>query len=206
VLTYKNRISLGGFYRQNYGGGFIVRIGLNKKIDVGYGYEFAKNQSENYLGGSHEFQMKFNFGEKKPELVTKNETKKSESVDTTATVIDSKEVVVREELPPPPPTILPTKTEDSEIINNDSLQTEKKDETYILVIGSFKNKDNAQRLMNSLISNGQVAEILVLEGDEFYYVYLPEFNRNEVSLDMLNEIRENTKLSDAWFKRIKSQK
>jgi type IX secretion system PorP/SprF family membrane protein len=213
ILTYKNQISLGGFYRQDYGTGLILRIGLNKKIDVGYGYEFAKNQSENYLGGSHEFQMKMRVGQKTPELLTKNDSQEDKieeqttDKDLSEEIIVTEAVVAKEELPTlkeEPKNIItaPLLIEpETKVVTNPTAEI-KNDETvakYLLVVGSFRRESNAQEFIRSMRKKGQNAELMGSSTDKLYHVILPEYSRDEVSIEVINEIRQKININDAWF-------
>lgn len=91
VFTYKNLISVGGFYRQDYGPGFLVRLRIKGKMEIGYGHEFANNQAKSYMGGSHEVQFKLRMGKKTADLVTKREGRTIDSTSTAKTVVAKNE-------------------------------------------------------------------------------------------------------------------
>jgi len=208
ILTYKNQISLGGFYRQDYGTGLILRIGLNKKIDVGYGYEFAKNQSENYLGGSHEFQMKMRVGQKTPELAIKNKNPEKQAEDTAVNeeIIATEPIVAKEEFPETkeePKIIVAAplliENEAKDITTTQEITQDKAGSKYLLVIGSFRRENNAQEFIKSMRKKGQNAELLGSSTEKLYHVILPEYSKDVVSIELINEIRQKININDAWF-------
>lgn len=73
VFMYKNFISVGGFYCQDYGLGFFVRFCIKGKMEIGYGYEFVNNQVKSYMGGFYEVQFKLRMGKKIADFVIKCE-------------------------------------------------------------------------------------------------------------------------------------
>lgn len=220
IFTYKNFISLGGFYRQEYGPGFILRVRLNKKIDFGYGHEFATNQAKNFLGGTHELQFKILVGEKGKELLTKNEERTIDSTSVAQNDIPAQPVkeinadIVAKENPARKDSIIkvesisPDATENQpplEEIKTPVLEETKPDdkleERYFLIVGAFKSSSNALAFLRTVKSKGLKAEMQFSKALGYYYVFLPEYNTIAPSIEQLFEIRDKIQLKDAWYKK-----
>jgi type IX secretion system PorP/SprF family membrane protein len=238
VLTFKNLISIGGFYRQDYGPGFLVRLRIKGKMEIGYGHEFASSQAKNYLGGSHEVQFKWRVGKKAPDLVTKREGR---TIDSTAT---SEPVVAKTEKPQPKDTstvAAPPKTNavtnNSQPIQTTPTQTTATDkpatettnapvvaqpvtkpvigdskpaveepvtpkpkEKYLLVIGTFHSSSNAVAFVRTAKAKGLRTEMVYSQETGYYYVYAPEYDREDPTVEELLEIRDKIPFKDAWYK------
>lgn len=68
LLHFYKDFWIGGGYRQHYGAFALAGINVGPNLKIGYGYEFAAEQSNTFAGGSHEFQLSLGFGDrdKKP--------------------------------------------------------------------------------------------------------------------------------------------
>jgi type IX secretion system PorP/SprF family membrane protein len=247
VFTYKNLISIGGFYRQDYGPGFLVRLRIKGRMEIGYGHEFANNQAKNYLGGSHEVQFKLRVGKKSPDLVTKREERTIDSTSTTKTAVaktekpqkkDSSNVAAPSEnaatanvnrpvqnvptqvTPVNKPVTTPTETTNPPVVvQNQAQQQATKpaieetkplvvEETappnpkqkYLLVIGTFHSASNAVAFVRTAKTKGLKTEMVFSQETGYYYVYAPEYVREDPTVEELLEIRDKIPFKDAWFK------
>lgn len=63
LIHYKEKISVGASYQQYNGLAFFMGYTFREDYSIGYGYEVPNRTSAK--ANSHEFQMKFRFGEKK---------------------------------------------------------------------------------------------------------------------------------------------
>jgi type IX secretion system PorP/SprF family membrane protein len=244
VFTYKNLISVGGFYRQDYGPGFLVRLRIKGRMEIGYGHEFANSQAQNYLGGSHEVQFKWRVGKKSPDLVTKREGR---TIDSTATskpavaktettqkkdssnVAAPKENVVKTSANPPAQNT-PTQTaplskpvtestnlpavaqnepqqqttkpavEETKTPVTEETAPSKPKQKYLLVIGTFHSASNAIAFVRTAKTKGLKTEVVFSQETGYYYVYAPEYVREDPTVEELLEIRDKIPFKDAWFK------
>lgn len=71
---------------------------------------------------------------------------------------------------------------------------------YFFIVGSFANKTNAQKLLAKYKKEGVDASLRQI-GDN-YYVYLPEFGTDEISMEKLMSIRYSTPHAEGWFKQV----
>lgn len=244
VLTYKNLISVGGFYRQDYGPGFLVRLRIKGRMEIGYGHEFANSQAKNYLGGSHEVQFKLRVGKKAPDLVTKREGRTIDSTSTAAPVVAKAEPAQKSDsttastpktnthvasVNPPaqhnpsqttpvdkpvtetanPPVVVqnPSQQEVSKPVVEETKSpvveepvAPKPKEKYLLVIGTFHSSSNAVAFVRTAKAKGLKTEMIYSQETGYYYVYAPEYDREDPSVDELLEIRDKIPFKDAWFK------
>jgi type IX secretion system PorP/SprF family membrane protein len=245
VFTYKNLISLGGFYRQDYGPGFLVRLRIKGRMEIGYGHEFANNQAKNYLGGSHEVQFKLKVGKKSPDLVTKREERTIDSTATSQPVVaknektqkkDSSNVtaprenVVTTAANPPaqntptqttsadkpvtetanPPAVAQNQQQEQQVTKPVVEETKtpvveepappKPKQKYLLVIGTFHSASNAIAFVRTAKAKGLKTEMVFSQETGYYYVYAPEYIREDPTVEELLEIRDKIPFKDAWFK------
>lgn len=73
---------------------------------------------------------------------------------------------------------------------------------YYLIVGSFEKHANAEKLMRAMIRNGLKAQIRKSSEGDLYYVYLPEYTTDEITLERILELRKDPKFKDAWFKQL----
>lgn len=226
MFSYKKRISLGGFYRQNYGPGFIIRLRFNPKIDFGYGHEPAGAQSKNYLGGSHELQLKMKLGKKAADLLTKRDgllidssstsqpivasqqTPKPEPVEENITPTDevkAEAAATKAETPPASANVQNQTTEtvaqstvaDANTVKEPATPKDK----YELVIGTFSSSSNAVAFVRKTQAKGLRCEMRYLRETGYYYVFATEYEAEDPTLDSLLQIRDKIPFKDAWYKK-----
>lgn len=73
---------------------------------------------------------------------------------------------------------------------------------FIMVVGSFNRRSNADKLVKELSKFGYQAETLKSPGSDYYYVHLPAFKTDSVTLEKVLEIRKESLFKDAWFKKM----
>jgi type IX secretion system PorP/SprF family membrane protein len=90
---------LGGSYRQDYGAAGFLGFNIKDKIKLGYSYEFATDQVNNFGDGSHELQLVVRIGKKK---FSRPEPKTEEQVQEPATEQEQQPAEQTEEVQKPP--------------------------------------------------------------------------------------------------------
>jgi type IX secretion system PorP/SprF family membrane protein len=222
VVTFRNLISIGGFYRQDYGPGFLIRLKIKSRFEIGYGHEFASAQAKNFLGGSQEVQFKWKLGEKAEDLVTKREEK---TIDSTATekapVVAEKPAeaktdstqIAKNDKPvtnTTPPVTEPVVTDNAQ--NNNAVSEPVPAETtpaepevqpkvkYVLVIGTFHSSSNAVAFVRTAKAKGVRTEVIYSQEMGYYYVIAPEYDKEDPTLEELLSIRDKIPFKDAWYK------
>lgn len=73
---------------------------------------------------------------------------------------------------------------------------------FLLILGSFNKRSNADKLARELSKAGYKTEVLKSPGSEYYYVHLPAYKTDSVTLEKVLELRKNNLFKDAWFKKM----
>jgi type IX secretion system PorP/SprF family membrane protein len=225
VFSYKNFISVGGGYRESYGPTAIARVTI-KDLQVGYAYDFPSTKASVSTGGTNEIQLKWRFGKVLEKLTKREKTleeKKVEPIfvqtqspitkDTIQAVEKPKEEIatdIAKEAEKPSeeitePVIAVVIPEIKETDQTEEFELKKDDDssnTFILVVGTFKNQINAQKLVKSLAKAGYQAEINKVPGSSYHYVHIPKFKTDQVSLDKILEVRSADIFKGAWYKKV----
>jgi type IX secretion system PorP/SprF family membrane protein len=182
LVSYRNRIDVGGGYRQDFGPSALVRVHV-KRLQVGFAYDFPSTSAQVSTGGTREIQLKWLFGklddepQKKPK---KNSTQKPkeeklqpEAIEPEKQNQDKKDVVEvpQQKIEPEPlvkeeakPEVQPEKVEvvpdvPKEIVEpKPQVQTEQKENenegSYYFIVGAFENEANAMNLVRMAKQNG----------------------------------------------------
>lgn len=72
-----------------------------------------------------------------------------------------------------------------------------------LVVGTFEKKSNAEKQLKALKAEGMKAELRYDEEMKYYYVHLPDYSTQDITLDKVMQLRKNPAFKEAWFKRWK---
>lgn len=212
VVSYRELVKLGGFYRENSGPGLLLQLSASDRFDIGYAHEFATDQDLSFAGATHEFQLKFRFGKKKNTLANdsrkkartapyeqekpQEETEQEESLGQQ----DDEEIEERNT------DLIPEQSRnrryDIETIEESPSAVEDMTQGYYLVVGSFKIEENARRYYNEIQQTHPESQLGYDEVTDFYFIYLKKVSKTESSVDAIQEIRKNTPFQDAWFKKI----
>lgn len=209
IFSYKEMISLGGGYRENFGPTALVRVAI-KDLQIGFAYDFPSTKSAVSTGGTNEIQLKWRFGK-----VMDRPAKKEKITNTTAEepikeVEEKTEVTPEVVQPEPSPTLVIVEPEtkviaEQEKANEDVIEepaVETKTNEFLMVVGSFNKRANADKLVRKLSESGYQAETLKSPGSDFYYVHLPAYKTDSVTLERVLEIRKENLFKDAWFKKV----
>lgn len=226
LLSFKNLITVGGFYREGYGPGFLVRIRLSPRMDVGYSYEFATDQADDYLGGSHEAQFKLNFGPQAEPLLTRNDIGPNDSMSKNEMPPAEKpqpdkteedpgneaaQPVTEDTAPRNQPVTVTNLPKEVEVPNDQPHVEDKKPSPtgqesiapikYTLIIGSFRSASNAIAFVRTARDKGVRTEVVFHDEAGLYYVFIPDYTTTEdVTVEQLMQIRDKIPFKDAWYK------
>ena len=217
VTTYRNFLWLGASYRDGFGITGLIGVRLKGLFRVGYAYEHPTGSISNASNGSHEIYMGARLGKRNREEEMFAEQKKKDSVDQLASV--PKEVIVqpitekRDSLiiaPIQEPTKKDT-TSISIIKENDApvvaipevlpvIAEPKETELrgYYVVLGAFRNKENALREIEILLADGFASQIIYFAKHDYYYVYTFNSSDKDTANVELKKILQKKQFSDAW--------
>lgn len=214
VFSYKDLISVGGGYRENYGPTAIARVTI-KDLQVGFAYDLPSTKAEVSTGGTNEIQLKWRFG-KVLDKLTKREKTPEESTEELA--IAENNTPITEE-PAPEKAVEPAKEEPrivpvepvmvmeaekpkEEVITPIAVEKPLESNEYLLIAGTFNRRANAEKLVKELAKNGIEGVILHTQGESYYYVHVPKYKTDSVTLEKVLEIRDEEVFKDAWYKKV----
>lgn len=223
LLNYKNTITVGGGYRLDFGPHVMIRMRL-KGLHAGYSYDLPSTRYGGSTGGTHEIQVKFQFGKTIDpiQILAKNDSvppvqEEPVEEDVTEQVARTEEPVVEKPNVEEISTHVPardnlvdnrvTETADDKVPepadNRKSDISEHEltgNATYQLVVGAFARKVHADRYLRQLTNQGITAKVITSKTSILYYVIVPEYTTKAITLERVLEIRNNTQFKDAWFK------
>jgi type IX secretion system PorP/SprF family membrane protein len=194
-FSYKKMFGIGGGYREGFGPLAMARVSF-KDLEIGFAYDFPSPDPAVSLGGTNEFQLKWEFG--------KTLEKSSKSKKSTVLKPALEDVVIppveekREEAVELPPVIEQPVAPQPEVIPAEEIKAEE----FILVVGSFKIRANAERFARELRRQGYEAEIYQPDQSDYAYVHLSQFKTTVITVDKLLEIRKGIPFKDAWFRKM----
>jgi cell division protein FtsN len=203
----------------------VIRMRL-KGLLAGYSYDLPSTRYGGSTGGTHEIQVKFQFGNivERLQTVAKNDTVPSvldgeaerkpkvqlaQTQEPQQTEVEKGsaektfQTVKASENPPEQ-----RKAESPENDLPDTSETRKSDIpdeayprniTYQLVVGAYVRKVHADRYVRKLLSEGVISRVINGKSSTLYYVTVPSYATKAISLDRILEIRNRTQFKDAWF-------
>lgn len=195
VVSYRNKIDVGGGYRQNFGPMAVVHIALNQ-LQIGFAYDFPSTTAQVSPGGTQEFQLKWRMG--------KESTVPTTAVKKNSTLLKEEENVVHvprpDSVPHPEQKIEATPT--PELVNPFVANREPHD--YYFVIGTFEVANHAEEFYHAMIKKGlrvEIKESKPTEHPHYFYVHMPEYKTTEpVNLERILELQKITGFKDGWYK------
>lgn len=214
VFSYKEMISVGGGYRENYGPTAIARVTI-KDLQVGFAYDLPSTKAEVSTGGTNEIQLKWRFGkvldkltkrEKTPVestnqlTVAQNQAPVSEAPDPEKAVESGNEKIGI--VPVEAVVVKETEKSKEEIITPLTVEEPQNSIEYLLIAGTFNRRANAEKLVKELAKNGIEGVILHTQEESYYYVHVPQYKTEIVTLEKVLEIRNLEIFKDAWFKKL----
>lgn len=207
LFNISNTVTIGGGYRTDSGPIVMLRFRISK-ARLGYAYDFPSNKYGAATQGTNEVQMKWLFGEE-PVIIAEEKVEE----ETPITEAKNEEPVVQPEqeavvVTPPVEEKEPAVVEEPQqvaVVVTEPV-VEKQEEAkpvakkWYLIVGTFEKKYNAERLIKNYEREGVHAEMIL--HDNYYYVHIPEFATNEITVERVMEIRQTTSHTDAWFKQL----
>lgn len=74
---------------------------------------------------------------------------------------------------------------------------------YYYIINTFEDRANAENFLKEVRAQGVKAELVEVQSPQhYYYVHLPEYKTDEISVDKVLELQKKTGYKDGWFKRL----
>jgi type IX secretion system PorP/SprF family membrane protein len=203
IFSYKDLVSVGGGYRESFGPTAIVRLNI-KDLQIGFAYDFPSTKASVSTGGTNEIQLKWRFGKVLDKPTKKEKTPKiSEPVNDEVIVPEQKPVEVDSSQTKNISPIIIAESIPEKKIEKDTVNTiteQPSTNEFILIAGTFNRKANADKLIKELARNGIEAEIIQVE--KYYYVHVPKYKTDQVTLEKVLEIRNRELFKDAWYKKV----
>ncbi len=216
VVDWKKIGWFGITFHSNYA--LALSAGVRyKNLSVGYAYDIGVNKVKSYMGSSSEFLLSYTFGGKKIEEPIKVEepiaAASSEDLeklkvksDTTAAEISRLKAELAElktlQLNPPHTEKLPenlmrtASTNDFLDMNGQPLSL-----GFYIVIGTFSNKENADKLKSANITKGYTQTIIFQNTvTKVFYVSVLRSDSKESALSELTKYK--TEYPDTWIQKI----
>lgn len=224
LFNISNVVTIGGGYRTDFGPIAVLRFRISK-ARMGYSYDFPSTKYRSSTQGTNEVQLKWLFGDEPPLAAKETKTappektepmlteqKNEQEVEAVAQVEPEKpkqEVteVKQPEVQQEQVAVTPAQEQEeqtiSEPVKEEAPVTKPASPTvakWYLIVGTFEKKSNAERLAKSYQQQGVHATIKL--HNNYYYVHIPEFATNEITVEKVMEIRNSTPHKDAWFKQL----
>lgn len=201
IASYKNLFWIGGSYRSEYGLTGMVGINLKGLLRIGYAYEHPTGDIAEVTNGSHEIYLGARLGKRNREeeiLVSKTDTTSLQQGPVhEELVITAKSDSAVQEIKNAEPIIdQPNKLPTEKILEEPKQETTT---TYFVVLGVFKNKENADRKNDLLRREGLQTSVILEEGRNLYFIYVYSSPLREKAHEELLKIKQQSKYSDAWL-------
>lgn len=223
VFDWANRGWAAISYRSNYAVGLNLGVRLNNTLSAGYAYDLTIGPIGSYSGGAHEIMLGYTFGKKSEPAppvvetpVQNNNTsnaasdsimyalKKNDKLQQARIELLEKEVdALRTQKIT---TGLDSTKGDMRVANSDDLKDEMGNKlesgSYYVVIGAFKQKENAQKAKADWLANGYVeSQIVQNDKNGYIYVYVLKTRDEAKANEILKKAKE--KVKDSWVFVIK---
>lgn len=226
LFYYKDVIGLGGGYRQNFGPSAILRLTW-RDLNIGYAYDFPSTRVGVSTGGTNEVQLKWRFGKlvdtstpktKQPQQkpvtsVIPEKTPQTENRDSTDNAVGERTERTPNNSTPQNPSGVTPPTNNPTTIQTGQPTSQPEEEPkqnlftgegeWHLVVGTFEKKSNADKLLKKLKDEGFNAEIRYDNDLKYYYIHLPDYTTQDITLDKVMQLRKDPNFKEAWFKRWK---
>jgi len=226
-FSWKDMLRAGISYRFDYAIGFNIGAKLNKNLIAGYTYEYVYTSLNSYSGGGHEVMLGFTFGGnnggmsgEELDLLNQRIDQAEATNDSLANELNKKDAQHDEEIEKLNEEIEILKLETETGMNgnpngnpdqdNSEVRVENaadfEDENgaalptgFYVVMGAFKNKDNAFNLKKSF--SGKYPAAVIYKRGELYYVNV-FYTQNEASALTFAEERRKEQ-PDVWVFQLK---
>lgn len=210
TFGYKSVIRVGGFYRDEMGLGVLVQLAPTEKLLVGYSYQTRSNSSTSFGGSSHEFQLKLRFGRKHQNAIPIKRQLRRGAISAMKEAEQAPVTVATPEATTQSTAASSSDYTPTQLISSYSradIETSKPDEPPYLVVGCFRNLQNAERLLGGLINRYPDAGLGYINSRQLYFVYAKAMSSSDdVSVDAILNIRSSTSFKDAWFMKLQQER
>lgn len=234
MATYKGFIWVGASYRDGYGLTGMIGFRLKGNYRVSYAYEYPTTEIGDASNGSHEFYLGARLGKRDREEQFALEEVKKDSLNQIANAQKAQEERQKQEqllaeaqkkeqeklnvkpeekteiAPVEQPIVEVSKpVEEVKPEEKPALVEEKKvDEIpsdYYVVLGSYRNQQNALSQVRLLREQGLMPQIHYLVSKQYYYVYLVKTDNKQKALEELSKERERNRFQGVWLYRVPKQ-
>jgi type IX secretion system PorP/SprF family membrane protein len=221
VFDWANMGWAGISYRSNYAIGLNLGVRLNNTLSAGYAYDLSIGPIGSYSGGAHEIMLSYTFGKKEsssaPVAITDETSKTDALTDSMLLVLKKNDISQRAEIESLKGEINELKKQ--QLMNTPvtpadtatgfmktGLSTEFKDEQgnrpeagyMYVVIGSFKQPENAQKAKKKYLEMGYIeTQTIFNEKNGFTYVFVVKTNQADRASTILGKVRESA--ADSWI-------
>ncbi|MEX1241457.1 MAG: PorP/SprF family type IX secretion system membrane protein [Cyclobacteriaceae bacterium] len=140
-------------------------------------------------------------GETEPEVVVKEEQTKETVIAASEPAPEEPQVVVTPQTAAQPPPPQPTETENRQEVETmvkDAKSTNEANGFYV-VVGVYRNADNAASQMGNLRSRGFNPNIVYIEQKDYYYVHLLHTQNREEAVLELSRLKQRNQFFGAWI-------
>jgi len=200
AVYYKNIIWLGGGYKEEIGANAFLGFNIKDFLQVGYDYEFASGIADKIGTGSHEFHLRIRIGKtnKRPHVAETAavtplaEEPKEEIVEAPKEVIAVAPVLIEPQVEEKPisNTDIKEKAPVTDITTIESDMSGEMPRGYYVVVGTFKDRSNAEKYLSQIRAAGYSGSIGVNQKTGYNYVYLNFLNDVEEAKKRRDEIRK----------------
>ena len=209
-------------YRSNYAVGLNLGVRLNNTLSAGYAYDLNIGPMSSYSGGAHEIMLSYTFGKRDgsssvPTPLVEETVKTDALTDSMLMVLKKNDLAQRAEIEKLKGEINEIKSQQlqntavapadtSTGFMKTGLSNEFKDEQgnrpepgfMYVVIGAFKQKENAEKAKKSYLEQGYIeTQTMFNEKNGFHYVYVVKTKQADRASNILGKMRETAK--DSWI-------
>lgn len=212
-------------YRSNYAVGLNLGVRLNNTLSAGYAYDLTIGPIGSYSGGAHEIMLSYTFGKRdggSPVPVSVPVEAKTDALtDSMLLVLKKNDLAQRAEIEKLKQEVNelkaqqlessePTPVDTATGFMKTGVSTEFKDEQgnkpepgyMYVVIGSFKQKENAEKAKKKYLDMGYIeTQTMYNEKNGFHYVSVVKTKQVDRASNILEKVRETSK--DSWILNMK---
>ncbi len=216
MATYKSFLWLGASYRDGYGVTGFIGIKLKGLYRVGYAYEHPTSNIAKASNGSHEIYFGARLGKRDREEQFVLDKKKSDSLTQVALankelekqkqqITEHKKPTAQQEAdtvvtaPVGAQEPAPLKVEEKQEIFIEKKPSEEIPADYYVVLGAYRNQQNALKQIRDLREHSMLPQILYVLEKNYYYVYTFKSMSREDALAELIKERERNRFPDVWI-------
>jgi type IX secretion system PorP/SprF family membrane protein len=218
VFDWANMGWAGVSYRSNYAVGMNVGVRLNNTLSAGYAYDLTIGPLSSYSGGAHEIMLSYTFGKKSEStepvitpVTTDNRTNEA-LTDSMLAVLKNNDKLQKARIEKLEEEVeklridkitagLDTAKGDMRSAKSsdfkDELGNKLEPGYYYVIIGAFKERENAGNAKNTWLQQGYLESQMVMnDKNGFTYVYVLKTKEEAKATEILNTVRQTVK--DSW--------